>query len=133
MAVLQELKKETKTIILYESPRRLMGILTELIDVVGDRKGVFARELTKYHEEIIRDTLSGIVETVSNRKSIKGECTLLIEGKGNKQDSSHPLFVEQLRGLKKDPNISLKDAVKIVAEAHKLPRNRVYREALKIW
>ena len=131
--LLQELKQETKTVILYESPRRLMGTLLELIDIMGDRKGVFARELTKYHEEIIRDTLSGIVQALSSRESIKGECTLLIEGKSNQQDRLHPLFVEQLLRLKQDPNVSLKDAVRIVAADQKLPRNRVYEEALKIW
>ena len=133
MAALQELEKETRTIILYESPRRLMATLLELVDIVGDRNGVVARELTKYHEEIIRDTLSGIVKSLSNRESIKGECTLLVEGQSKKQDGSHPLFIEQLRRLKQDPNISLKDAVKMVVETHKLPRNKVYREALKIY
>ncbi len=131
--VLQGLKGETKTIIFYESPRRLLATLSELTDIVGDRKGALARELTKHYEEIIRGRLSQIVETVSNRESIKGECTLLIEGKREEEDTSQPLFVEQLHRLQNDPNISLKDAVKIVVEEQGLPRNRVYREALKIW
>jgi 16S rRNA (cytidine1402-2'-O)-methyltransferase len=131
--VLQRLKGETKTIIFYESPRRLLATLSELIDVVGDRKGVLARELTKHYEEIIRGRLSQVVETVSNRESIKGECTLLIEGKKEEQDTSNSSFIVQLRRLRNDPDISLKDAVKIVVEEHGLPRSRVYREALKVW
>ncbi len=130
---LQELKEETNTLIFYESPRRLLATLLELIDIMGDRKGVFARELTKYHEEIIRGRLFQIIETVTDRTSIKGECTLLIEGKKEEQDTSQPSVVEQLRRLRNDPDISLKDAVKIVVEEYGLSRNRVYREALKIW
>jgi 16S rRNA (cytidine1402-2'-O)-methyltransferase len=133
MDVLRNLKQETKTVILYESPRRLMGTLLELVDILGDRKGVLARELTKHHEEFIRDTLSGMVKTLSKRGSIKGECTLLMEGESKKQDRPYPLFVKHLRRLRTDPNISLKDAVKVVAEKYRLPRNRVYQEALKIW
>lgn len=131
--ILQELKEESKTIILYESPRRLLATLSELINIVGDRKGVLARELTKYYEEIVRGRLSRIVETVSTRESIKGECTLLIEGRSEEQDTSQRLFVEQLRKLRNDPNISLKDAVRIVVEEQKVSRSKVYREALKVW
>lgn len=133
MEVLRGLKKEAKTLILYESPHRLLSTLSELIDIVGDRKGVVARELTKYHEEIVRGTLLQIFATISDRASVKGECTILVEGKNQEHGISQTSIIGQLRRLRKDPHLSLKDAVRIVTEEQGFHRNRVYREALKIW
>jgi 16S rRNA (cytidine1402-2'-O)-methyltransferase len=79
---LLRLKEETRTIVLYESPHRLVKTLTEFLEVFGDRKSVVAREITKKFEEIRRDTLSAQLAhfTVS---PVRGEFVLVIAGHGD--------------------------------------------------
>lgn len=78
--ILENLAEFEGTIIFYESPFRLVKLLSEAQAVLGDRKAVVAREMTKLHEEFARGTLSELVEKFKQRNSIKGEITLLIEG-----------------------------------------------------
>jgi 16S rRNA (cytidine1402-2'-O)-methyltransferase len=73
------LKEEPRTIILYESPHRLIRCLHDLYEAWGDRRAVVARELTKMYEEIVRGRLSQIIPKMEGR-SIRGEITLVIEG-----------------------------------------------------
>lgn len=74
---IEELKYETKTIILYEAPHKLKATLELIYDILGDRKIVLARELTKIHEEFIRDNISNILKKIDE---IKGEFVIIIEG-----------------------------------------------------
>jgi 16S rRNA (cytidine1402-2'-O)-methyltransferase len=74
------LKKERRTIILYEAPHRIKKILPEIREILGDRHVAIARELTKKFEEIIRGKVSE-VEAVFLKKEPRGEFTLVIEGK----------------------------------------------------
>ena len=75
----KKLVEEERTLIFYESPYRICAALKDMIEILGDRKAVFAREITKLHEEILRGKLTKILEILENRK-IKGEITLLVEG-----------------------------------------------------
>lgn len=77
---LQKLADEERTIILYESPHRILRTLEELQEHLGDRNAVAARELTKKFEEIQRGTFSTLYSDFAQR-SIKGEFVLVIEGK----------------------------------------------------
>jgi len=81
---LKELSSETRTIILYESPHRILKLLNELLISLGERKIVVARELTKKFEEIFRGSTSEAVNHFSS-KSIKGEFVLIISGKSKKE------------------------------------------------
>ena len=78
---LEKLKNEERTIILFESPHRISKTLKELLEELGDRRCVFLRELTKKFEEIKRGRLSDIIKELKNGE-VKGEITLVIEGKG---------------------------------------------------
>jgi|ERR1700693_527887 len=84
--VIESLKEENRTLIFFETPHRILAVLKELFDILGEgRRVVIARELTKQYEEFIHDTLEGI----QNRKwTIKGEITLLIEGTGKRSKRS---------------------------------------------
>jgi len=73
------LKEEPRTIILYESPHRLVRCLHDLYKTWGDRRAMVAREITKLFEEIVRGRLSEIIPKMENRV-IRGEITLVIEG-----------------------------------------------------
>ena len=75
----KKLAEEERTLIFYESPYRICAALKDMIEVLGNRKAVFAREITKLHEETLRGKLTEILEILESRK-IKGEITLLVEG-----------------------------------------------------
>jgi len=77
--LIEELAQEQRTIVLFESPHRTVKTLNELYQVMGDRKAVLARELTKIHEEVIRGTL-GALATKAEEQKLKGEITLVISG-----------------------------------------------------
>jgi 16S rRNA (cytidine1402-2'-O)-methyltransferase len=74
---LEQLRSERRTIVIFESPQRLERLLGEILKVVGDRHVVLCRELTKYHEEIVRGRVSTVLEKLSSRK---GEFTIVLEG-----------------------------------------------------
>ncbi len=78
--LLEKLKEEERTIVLYESPHRILKTLEEILATFGDRDIVIGRELTKKFEEILRGKVTGIIQELS-RRSIKGEFVLVIEGK----------------------------------------------------
>ena len=88
---LLSLKEESRTLILYEAPHRLLRTLKDLYDVLGDRSIAVCRELTKKFEEITRGTITTVLEQFS-RKAIKGELVLVVEGKTRAHDKKarHP-------------------------------------------
>lgn len=126
---LEEIKYETRTLILYEAPHKLKGTLEAILEVLGDRKIVLARELTKIHEEFIRDNVSNII---SNIEEIKGEFVILIEGNSeskkdlelselnNKSLDEHYEFYEK-QGLEK------KDIIKKIAKDRDVNKNEIYQ------
>ncbi len=75
------LAEEERTIILFESPYRVLKTLKELSEIFQDRNIVVAREITKIFEEFLRGTITEVLEKLSERKKIKGEFTLILEGK----------------------------------------------------
>lgn len=80
--LLKQLAEEERTIILYESPHRLLKLLNELNTYFGEsRLAAVCRELTKTYEEIVRDSVSGLLQTFEERDSIKGEIVVIIAGK----------------------------------------------------
>ncbi|MFZ2631795.1 MAG: 16S rRNA (cytidine(1402)-2'-O)-methyltransferase [Desulfosalsimonadaceae bacterium] len=77
---LEQLAGLSGTLIFYESPHRILEVMEDMMDVMGDRQAVLARELTKTYEEFLRGKLSGLVADLSSRQAIKGEITLLLSG-----------------------------------------------------
>ncbi|HCT30113.1 MAG TPA: 16S rRNA (cytidine(1402)-2'-O)-methyltransferase [Bacteroidales bacterium] len=79
---IEALKEEGRTIVFYESPFRLVKLLTQLSEIFGvDRKASVSRELTKLHEEIARGTLKELADYFE-KKGVKGEIVVIVEGKG---------------------------------------------------
>ena len=66
------------TLVVFESPHRLLASLEDALAELGDRPAALARELTKMHEEVLRGTLSGLIEEMKMRPSLKGEFVLVI-------------------------------------------------------
>ena len=81
---LEEIKNATKTMILYEAPHKLETTLKDLKEIIGNRKIVLARELTKIHEEYIRESIDVLIEKA---KELKGEFVLIIEGAEKKEEN----------------------------------------------
>lgn len=129
---LQVLAGESRTMVFYESPRRILTFLKEIITVMGDRYGVLSREMTKLHEEFIRGFLSEILSSLNARAAIKGECTLLLTGcEENKEVSINTVRTEISEALEKKQS-KLSELSKIIAQKYGLPKNKVYDEALKL-
>lgn len=75
---LEQITAEPATLIVYESPHRILNSLQDIAEILNDRRIVLAREITKLHEEFLRGTAHEILDTLQSRPSIKGEITLVI-------------------------------------------------------
>jgi len=76
---LEALKEDPRSLILYESPYRIVSLLKAIADIFGDRRITIGRELTKRHEEVMRGTISQILEKLAGR-TFKGEASIVVEG-----------------------------------------------------
>ena len=126
---LKSIHKEDKTVILYESPRRLTTTLKDVLDTIGDADIVVARELTKLHEEVIRGKVSSVLKSLQDR-SLKGEITIVLGPV--KVKKTNVSLLGAIRDYHKNLGFSLKEAVKIVAEEQDIPKREVYKEAVKL-
>jgi len=130
---LKDIKDLEQTLIFYESSRRITDTLASIIEVFGDRQISVSRELTKMFEETIMGKISDVIERFRQKKELKGEFTFVIEGN---KDEHNEFSIEKLeRDIRsyKDRGFSLKNSVEELAIKSKLPKNQLYREALKIW
>jgi len=119
------------TLILFEAGSRLASALRDAAEVLGARPGAVAKELTKRHETVLRGTLDELAQAIDEAGSeiIRGEFVLLI-GQGEGQDVSDQLISEQLETAL--ATMSLRDAVRVVAEGLGVQRNRVYQLGLAL-
>ena len=135
-AVLEELTTETRTIILYEAPHRLVKTLKELLDVLGDRRITLCRELTKRHETAFSTTFRGALDFYENKEP-KGECVIVMEGRSfreleeEKQRSWEDMDLQEHMELYLSQGLSQKDAMKAVAKDRGLGKRDVYRMLLE--
>ncbi|MGB5747788.1 MAG: 16S rRNA (cytidine(1402)-2'-O)-methyltransferase [Desulfobacterales bacterium] len=129
---LEELAQEPRTLIFYESPNRILTLINEIIDILGDRYGVLAREMTKLHEEFIRDQLSEIRKILEARSGIKGECTLLVTGWNKSRTVDWETVKSEIQDQLKSSTESVSALAKRISQKYGLSKNRVYQEALKI-
>jgi 16S rRNA (cytidine1402-2'-O)-methyltransferase len=132
---LAELARQPHTLILYESARRLLPLLDDLLAALGDRPAVLARELTKLHEEFIRLPLAALRAELAARPEIRGECTLLVaggdEGGGAGEGGAAALQAALAEGLAAG-DAPLPEVVRRVARRLALPRREVYAAALAL-
>ena len=120
------------TMIFYESPKRLLGLLDDILKVMGDRLAVLAREMTKHHEEFVRGRLSELILELKERPDIKGECTLIVSGRRAAAAVSVDTLKEELTTRLKQKNMTLSEIVREVAKLTGLPKKKVYAEALNL-
>ena len=130
---LQSLTGETRTMIFYEAPHKLLSTLEDLAEFFGaDRKISLCRELTKLHEEVVRTTLGEAIERYT-ANAPKGEFVLVVDGAApvEKEVPTAEDAGEMVKRLMSE-GFSRKDAIKQTAKALDLPKNVVYDAALSI-
>ena len=129
---LESLKTETRTMIFYEAPHKLLSTLSDMAAVFGsDRRVSICRELTKLHEEVLRMTLGQAVERYTENAP-KGEFVLILEG-ASAADSTPTYTMEDAVNRAEDlmaQGLSRKDAAKQVAQETGLPKNAIYDATL---
>lgn len=128
---LQELKSENRTLLFYEAPHRLLETLLEMEEILGSRRGVVVRELTKIHEEFVRAPLHDLRAIFAARPSIKGEIVLIVEGAtGPAAVVSNLAPEEEARKVMADEGLSLKEAAKQVARRRGLQSRALYQRLI---
>lgn len=129
---LKELVDETKAIIFYESPNRVMTFLEQVYEIFGNRNIVIGRELTKLHEEILRGTVNDILNQLSERK-LRGEFTVIVEGqeKKKKEDKLPDDLIDSVKEMLND-NTGVKDISSSISQSHNIKYRAVYKEVLDL-
>lgn len=118
------------TLVLYEAPHRLLDTLYDICEIMGERKVIVARELTKIFEEFIRGNASEVAEAVS-KGIVRGEVVILIAPGKVEQQESEPL-TSVLSRLMADGSLSIKDIAKQAGIISGVSRSEAYAEALRL-
>lgn len=126
-----ELAALRATTIWFETSSRLAQSLAEMAEILGPREVVVARELTKLHEEVIRGGCDELAARFAGGKPPKGEIVLLVAGAPRDAGATDEATLEAMLRAEMDGQ-RLREAVRAVVEATGLPRNRVYRAALRL-
>lgn len=135
-SILEELKKETRTIILYEAPHHLKKTLGELLECLGDRRVTLCRELTKKFETVFPTTLEKAVEFYKENEP-KGEYVLVLGGVSRrelakeKQEEWEKLTLEEHMQVYEEQGMERKEAMKKVASDRGISKREVYQGLLQ--
>ena len=134
-AVLAELVNETRTIIMYEAPHRLVKTLNELLETLGNRKMTLCRELTKKHETAFASTIEDILKFYETQEP-KGECVLVIEGKSRaelvaeERSKWEEMTIEEHMEVYLSKGMDKKEAMKAVAKDRGVSKRDIYQALL---
>ena len=134
--VLEEMKRETRTMVMYEAPHKLKKTLAELMETLGDRHITLAREITKKHETIEPMMLSQAIARYEEEDP-RGEFVIVIEGldvkklEEEKKNSFEAMSVDEHVQMYVDQGMSKKDAIKQAAVDRGVPKRDVYNAVMK--
>ena len=130
---LKEIAEDTKTLIFYEAPHKLIATLKEMYSTFGNRKICIARELTKIHEEFLIDTTSNLLEKIQEPK---GEYVIIVEGnnlskKDIKINRLNNMTIEDHYKYYENLGYEKKEIIKQIAKDRNVNKNEIYK--LFIW
>jgi 16S rRNA (cytidine1402-2'-O)-methyltransferase len=131
-ATLDELSAVQVTLIFYEAPHRIVATLRDAREVLGNRRAVVARELTKLHEQFVRGTLEELTDIFADSNKARGEMVLMIEAASEHAHSESQIaspatdFVERMTQLQRE-GFDEKAALKKAAKESRLKRDEAYR------
>lgn len=129
--MLHALRREPRTLVLYESPHRLLDCLDDVVAELGDRRVVVGRELTKRFEDILRGSINEVAATLGNRP-VKGEVALLVEGWDGEEDQAAGPSAEDLMQQLLADGVALKEAARTVGETCDLSGREAYALGLRL-
>ncbi|MGE7949947.1 16S rRNA (cytidine(1402)-2'-O)-methyltransferase [Lysinibacillus sp. NPDC093688] len=131
---LEQLKKRQETILFYEAPHRLKETLKDMESILGNRRIVLARELTKKFEEFLRGTLAEAV-VWSQTEEIRGEFCIVLEGNENAEEEHDEeaywmtmSIVEHVDYMINQTGVTSKEAIKEVAKLRQVAKREIYNE-----
>lgn len=133
--VLEQLKNETRTLVIYEAPHRLTKTLEELLEVLGNRKISVCRELTKKHETIFRTELEKALDFY-RKEEPRGECVLVLEGRTaeellkEKQDAWKEMTPEEHVKMYEAQGLERKEAMRQAARDRGISKREIYQALL---
>jgi 16S rRNA (cytidine1402-2'-O)-methyltransferase len=119
---LGEIRDDRRTVVLFESPKRVAATLGDIVDVLGDRRIALCRELTKLHEDVRRGTVTEVADGLGD---LKGEVVLVVEGSRGEADVDPATLASEARELV-EGGMRMRDAARAVATRHGAPTNQVY-------
>ena len=125
---LQELREGRYTLVLYETPHRFKESLSDIREILGDRRMVLAREVTKLHEEFLRGRISEVIAE-AGRRELRGEMTLMIEGRSDANVTSEDALREEIEKLKGE-GMRVKEIAEIMGEKYGYAKREIYRLAI---
>ena len=134
--ILEELVNETRTMIIYEAPHKLVKTLKDLLETLGNRRMTLCRELTKKHETAFHTTIEELIARYENEKPL-GECVLVIEGRSRQelkeeaQASWEEISIEEHMEIYESKGLSRKEAMKQVAKDRGVSKRDVYQYLVK--
>ena len=118
-----DLKDIKQTIIFYESPHRITDTLSQILDVFGNRNIAIVREISKIHEEVIRDNIENILK-ISD--TLKGEMVIIVEG-NTKEETLEVNYIEEIDKLLTQ-GYSKRNAIREIADKYNVSKNKLYNE-----
>jgi 16S rRNA (cytidine1402-2'-O)-methyltransferase len=127
---LSALRGDPDTLVFYESPLRILGLLEDAVAALGDREAFLCREATKLHEEYRRGRLSEIRDLLAARDRVRGEVVLVVGG----AEAVAPVVTEspaELVSALRKTGLTRREAVKQAAARLGLPAREVYRQSLE--
>jgi len=129
---IEAITNQSATLIFYESPRRIKALIDNILNILGDRKACLAREITKLHEEYIRGNLSDILKTLEKKETIKGECSLFVQGQSEKkiidQEDLEKIILDRLITT----DLGTSDLARQISKEFKLSKKQVYETILNL-
>lgn len=134
-SILEEMKRETRTMVLYEAPHRLLKTLGELKEILGNRRISICRELTKKHETIFRTDLEAAIRHYE-AEAPRGECVLVIEGRSReeiekeKQEAWEEMTIAAHVALYEKQGIARKEAMRLAAKDRGVSKRDIYQALL---
>jgi 16S rRNA (cytidine1402-2'-O)-methyltransferase len=128
--VLKELSLESRTLVFYEAPHRILETLSDMMEIFGERRAAVVKEVSKIHEEVLRGNLYEILDRLEEY-TIAGEYVIVVEGRAEEKRLTTDDALSEVSALMKK-GLGRKEAVKKIAETYGLSKKELYDKSLKV-
>lgn len=128
---LEKLKEDDRTLIFFLPVTDIQRVLAEINEIMGNRQACLARELSKIHEEYIRDSVLNIID-LAQRRQLKGECVLLLAGSTKEEEMMTEAALCERLAKMLEAGARLKDAASLLSKESGWPSSDIYKLGLKL-